>query len=110
MPVTTKPGVRFGVITADLVYLLQAVLALADRPDVPAEGLVITAGTNGHHMTGSKHYTGQAIDLRSKSFVSRDKQAFTEALRRQVGPLYTVLLESEGLANEHWHLQRRKGA
>jgi hypothetical protein len=29
-------------------------------------GLVVTAGTNGKHNVGSKHYQGHAIDFRSR--------------------------------------------
>jgi hypothetical protein len=65
---TTKPGVRFATITPALLYMLSTVERLSRTLfALPAEGLVITSGSDSTHMAGSKHYTGEAIDLRSKT-------------------------------------------
>jgi hypothetical protein len=98
-----------AVITGELLTILDTLYILRTHHLVPAEGLVITSITDGQHMTGSKHYEGRAVDLRSKSFAALDKEAFTAILRQNLGPLFTVLLEHLGKPAEHWHIQTRKG-
>lgn len=108
MTVTTKPEVRFRVITPALLRMLEA---LVEWPDVdrPRE-LVVTSGSDGRHMVGSKHYTGEALDVRSQSFPSQAaKQRFRAALEAQLGPKFRVLLEQVGATSEHFHCQVRQG-
>jgi hypothetical protein len=108
---STKPTVRFRVITPALLRM-QSALLLAARilPDLPAEGLVITSGSDGQHLPNSRHYVGEALDLRSKSFPSvAARAAFIGSLRPLLGPQFTVLLEGDGTVQEHLHIQVRKG-
>lgn len=108
---STKPSVRFRVITPALLRM-QSVLLLASRilPDLPSEGLVITSGTDGQHSPNSRHYVGEALDLRSKSFSSVAARAtFMGSLQQLLGPQFTVLLEDDGGPNEHIHIQVKKG-
>jgi hypothetical protein len=107
---TTKPGVRFAVITPALLHMLGVLERLSHMlPGLPAEGLVITAGSDGTHMAGSKHYTGEAIDLRTKTLTHVAKAALIDRLRAELGPQFTVLLEDEDRPNEHLHCQVRRG-
>jgi hypothetical protein len=107
---TTKPGVHFATITPALLHMLTALERLSRTfAPQPQEGVVITSGSDSTHMAGSKHYTGEAIDVRSKTFGPQDKRAFADALRDALGPQFTVLLEHEGLPQEHWHVQVKKG-
>lgn len=104
----TKPGVRFAVITDDLVTMFRALLRVARHPAVPASGLVITSGTDGQHAPTSAHYTGEALDLRTTPFGRTALRAWMSDLAQELGPRYTVLLEDEGAANEHLHVQVAK--
>lgn len=107
---TTKSTVRFRIITPALVHILATVERLSQTlPGLPAEGVVITSGSDGTHMTGSKHYTGEAIDVRSKTFTKAARAAFLTSLRAELGPQFTVLLEHEGEVQEHVHVQVKKG-
>ena len=110
--VRTKAGVRFGGFTRDLVALLQAVLsaaALVANADIRGP-VVITSASDGRHMRTSKHYTFQALDVRSKNFRSlAAKRRFLRTLKGLLGPRYTVLLERRGQPSEHFHLQLKKG-
>jgi hypothetical protein len=106
---TTKPGVRFAVITPALLHMLGVLERLSRTlPGLPDAGLVITAGSDGTHMAGSKHYTGEAIDVRSKTLGAL-KSRVVKLLRDELGPQFTVLLEAEDQPNEHIHAQTRKG-
>lgn len=69
------------------------------------QDVLVTAGNNGVHARGSAHYTDEALDIRSHNFSTEDKHKFVETLRTRLGREYTVLLEDEGLPNEHIHCQ-----
>jgi hypothetical protein len=106
---TTKPGVRFATITPALLHMLGVVERLSRTLfGLPAEGLVITSGSDSTHMAGSKHYAGEAIDLRSKTLGAL-KSTVVATLRDELGSQFTVLLEHEGEPNEHVHIQVRRG-
>src|SRR3990167_5104235 len=86
------------------LLILAAAIANVAR-DLPHD-VVVTAGTDGRHMAGSKHYSGEALDIRSKNFPSkRAKQEFIAAVLLRLGPGYEMFLEHEGGANEHFHLE-----
>lgn len=67
--------------------------------------MVITTGRNGVHMTGSKHYTDDALDFRTKHLTAPQRAALVGVLRRRLGPAYDVILEDVGGANEHGHCE-----
>lgn len=104
MPVklSVKKGVRFDADHPALGRMLAELLLL----DYDGE-IVITAGTNGTHMSGSKHYSGQAIDIRVHNLPS--PEAIAKKLRDSLGPRFTVLHESPNTPNAHLHVQVRKG-
>ena len=109
MAVITKPSVRFGGFTWALCTILDTLLWCDAHPlpSQPAD-LVITAASDGTHKAGSKHYTYEALDVRSKSFPTDDaKRAFAIRLRAELGQNFTVLFENEGQSQEHFHIQKR---
>lgn len=56
-------------------------------------------------MPGSKHYTDEALDVRSKTLTHTKKTAFMAEIRRRLGENYQVILEHEHLVNEHFHIE-----
>ena len=92
-----KPGVKFSKDSLALGRLLATLLTLDYNGEV-----VITSGSDGQHMTGSKHYTGEAIDIRS--FNLSDPEGFRGLFERALGPKFRVLLESD-----HIHAQVKRG-
>ena len=69
--------------------------------------VTITSANDSKHMKGSKHYTGEAIDIRSKNFPSkRSKQDFIAKVLLRLGPGYEMFLEGVGTENEHFHLEK----
>ena len=106
--VTCKPSVRLKGLTPALLRILRGVYAVsAACSDVPE--VVITSINDSTHGDKSRHYTNEAIDLRSKTFSPEAKTAFAVRLRAELGPQFTVLFEHSGTPNEHWHVQPRKG-
>lgn len=96
--------IKSGVKPRNLV-ILAAIANVAQELGNPPE-VFITSGTEGRHMPGSKHYTGEALDVRSHNFPSfAAKREFLNAVRRRLGRNYDVILESLGRPNEHFHIE-----
>lgn len=90
-------------------------IAMMPDPETPSE-LIITSINDSVHMKNSRHYLDEAVDLRSKSFPTRNaKLHFVERLSsllncHQDDPSkFTVLFENEGAPEEHFHVQVKKG-
>jgi len=108
--VTFKPSVRMHRLTPALHRMLDVLFTVdGSLPWLPTD-LVVTSINDSHHGMGSRHYTDEAIDVRSHSFASlADRYAFRRLLIERLGESFTVLLEDEGQSNEHFHVQVRKG-
>jgi hypothetical protein len=102
--VVCKSDVKFGGFTPALCYILTVLNALSKQYPI-----MITSGSDGTHMAGSKHYTFEASDIRSNWYKSDIKVKVKTALENALGSQFTVLLENENGPNEHFHIQVRKG-
>jgi len=60
--------------------------------------LTVTSALDGVHKTGSLHYQGLAIDIRSRTLP--DELTIANELRDDLGPDYDVLLE-----RDHIHIE-----
>lgn len=95
--------VKAGVYPFRLCVIIAAVANVAK--DLPHD-VVITSANDGKHMKGSKHYSYEALDIRTKNFPSAAaKRTFAEAVGKRLGASYQLILESEGLTNEHLHIE-----
>jgi hypothetical protein len=70
--------------------------------------LVITSANDSTHKANSKHYSNEALDVRSKSFGAAARSLFIDALRKELGTAFTVLYECDGTPNAHLHIQVAK--
>lgn len=111
MIITKSKSVIFTELTPALAYILYGLEKFHRTTKVNhPETLVITAIADSVHSPNSRHYTNEALDLRSKNFRNReDKRIFRAELELFLGPFFRVLLESEGTPNEHFHIQVKKG-
>jgi len=108
MIITKSEEVYFSQLTPAMAYMLYKLEQFHRRNVGP--DLVITAMANGTHMTGSKHYTNEAMDIRSHNFLDTDsKLDFARDFGSFLGPKFTVILESIGQSNEHFHVQVKRG-
>ena len=111
MVITKSKSVRFNRLTPAMAYMLYKLeqfhyLDLVPQP----EDLVITSMNDGKHMEGSRHYTDEAMDLRSKNFQDNPhKVIFASAFQEFLGNKFRVILENLNKPNEHFHIQVRKG-
>ena len=84
-----KPGASLEGAKPELLAGLNRLDALWERHGLR---LVVTAGKDGKHMVGSKHYEGLAADLR---FPLRDE------IKAVLGPGWDVVWEKD-----HIHIER----
>ena len=99
--VKNKAGTRF-IFTCWVLKILRALVEWSARTEVD---LVITSGCEGRHVTGSKHYRGEALDVRTKTLSLGQKEQLAVYLRTQLGLASYVALEQAGTANEHMHVE-----
>lgn len=62
--------------------------------------VIITAGVDGVHMKGSKHYTYEALDLRTSNIPPPLVPVYLDKLKTRLGPDYDVVLESDHIHAE----------
>ncbi len=92
-----KPGVRLTGLRPELVI---AVIA-AERVYAKAgHDFTITAGIDGKHSTGSLHYSGAALDLRTRDVPAADVPMLAAQIRDCLGADFDVVIE-----NDHLHLE-----
>lgn len=63
--------------------------------------IIITAIFDGKHMTGSKHYNGNAFDMRKWIFTPSQLNQFLTDLRANLGPDYDVVEEETHIHIEY---------
>lgn len=73
--------------------------AVANVAEVMGLTLVITSGTDGVHMPKSKHYTGEALDIRISN-LGNSVGAVVQSLRDRLGHGYDIVLEKD-----HIHIE-----
>ena len=86
----------------------EALVILSAAANTASElsiSITVTSGNDSKHKTDSRHYTNQAIDLRSKDMSKTIKTQFITKMQERLGDKYLVLLESEGKLNEHIHVE-----
>jgi hypothetical protein len=65
-----------------------------------------TSVNDGEHKAGSLHYVDRAVDYRMKHVDKMDtKLAIWSEIRQLLAPLFDVLFEDAGKANEHLHVE-----
>ena len=106
---TVKASVRFKAFTPALIYILSVVYMEAAQCD-DVQSIVITSANDSRHSTHSRHYTSEALDIRTRNFPSASaRKRFMARLKKALGIRFTVLFESAGTPNQHIHIQPKKG-
>lgn len=62
--------------------------------------ITITSVLDGKHKDGSKHYDGQAFDIRTFIYTVTELNELMAALKEALGPDFDVVLE-----NDHIHIE-----
>lgn len=98
MSLAIKPGARVQGLTGEI----RLGLSVAEGVYAEANTLcVVTCGVDGKHMAASKHYSGNAVDLRINNLpATSPPQAIVNKIKERISPDYDVVLEGD-----HIHLE-----
>lgn len=66
---------------------------------------MITSGNDSKHGKNSKHPKGEALDFRTKDLPLAWKPILITMVKTRLGKEFDVVFESEGLENEHMHVE-----
>lgn len=88
--------IKEGVTPKNLVIAA----AIANVAEILGVSLVITSGTDSVHKTGSKHYTGEALDMRISNIPEALLPKVLAMLSARLGKGYEVIKEAD-----HAHLE-----
>ncbi len=89
-----KPGVR---VTGMRPEILFAIVAAERAYQKAGHDCVLTACVDGRHTTGSLHYAGLAVDLRTRDVPAAELKDLLACIRDSLGPDYDVILEADHL-------------
>lgn len=92
-----KPGVTLAGVQWQMFVAAIKVEEVYDHYEVAC---VITSGCDGKHMPTSLHYTGHALDFRTREFPVEALQEVRARLKAVLGPDYDVVLEKD-----HFHVE-----
>ncbi len=97
---------KAGVSLRDLQPQVVLGLMLVEQAFAAAGAeCIVTSVNDGQHKADSFHYRGLAADLRIKHIHPDRKAAVVAHMTNLLGPEWDVLWESQGLANEHVHIE-----
>jgi hypothetical protein len=96
--IKVKNGVEFfpGTICATEFWLMPFVAQMCAKPGYE---ITITSGADGTHKPTSLHYTGDAVDIRTRD-ADFNLATWVNRIQRKLGTRYTALLEKD-----HIHIQ-----
>ncbi|MFH1897405.1 MAG: hypothetical protein ABH886_04090 [Candidatus Desantisbacteria bacterium] len=69
--------------------------------DATGRSAVVTYTTNGTHSPGSKHYTGNAIDLRTRDLATYQSEEIVRTLKNNLSRDYDIIFESDHIHIEY---------
>lgn len=102
MGLVFKPGVDFSGLSQEIV---EAVWQASTHFAAMNLDMIVTSGRDGKHKPTSYHYSGDAVDFRSKHVPRSKVVHLRDAIAKHVGPRYDVLLENLGGEQEHYHME-----
>lgn len=87
--IAIKPGVRVEGLQPEILLALFIAHELFKEQ---AQTITLTCGTDGQHKASSRHYCGQAVDIR---LPTAGKERLVEQLAGRLGEGYDVVLEGD---------------
>jgi len=98
-----KAGVKVKGLQPEILLAIMVAKEVFYEAGYP---LIITSLLDGKHSKNSLHYSGNAVDYRSKHIKSyREKQEILKILQFRLGSDYDIILEGVGTTNEHYHVE-----
>lgn len=99
-----KPGVKLDELTPQIVLAACIVRDCYKEVD-PEASCTITSANDSRHSDRSLHYHGKGLDFRTHDVRFTLKRVLLRRIQESLGNEFDVLLEGEGTANEHIHVE-----
>lgn len=96
-------SVRLWEARPELLFGIATVAPLFGARGLP---VVVTSLNDSQHRRFSLHYSGEAVDLRSKHVPREQLEDLVDEIRAALPEgTWDVLLEHQGESNEHFHIE-----
>ena len=99
-----KPGVSLASLKPQMVLLIAIADGVFAKRNVEC---IVTSADEGTHGRGSAHFTGFAVDLRTRTLEPGDRSQVAHEIRYAAGESYDIVLEGDHI---HCEYQPKKGA
>ena len=99
-----KRGVSIASLQPQMLVALQVADAVYEKRGLDA---IVTSGDEGAHGSGSLHFVGLAVDLRTRTLEPGDRGNVRFELSEALGEGFDVVLEGDHI---HLEYQPKKGA
>lgn len=86
-------------------HLLTGLMVLDRIYEEHGYRMTVTSMSDGKHSLKSKHYTGNAADLRTKDVPDTMIDKILYQAQRELPTDFDIVLEGRGSGNEHFHLE-----
>ena len=104
---SSRIAIKYGVKLSGLKPEILIALLVAEK-EYPSDGiLTLTSALEGKHTISSKHYTGYAIDLRTRELSPHDAIEWRNRVASALGLDYDCILEDDHL---HIEFDPKRGA
>jgi hypothetical protein len=99
LSVKVKDGVNLSGMTAPALFGLTVSEVIFGRHGAE---MVVTSGTDGVHSAGSRHYSGNAFDLRTRNLTGETLTAILDSLKSALSKFgFDVVRESDHIHVEY---------
>lgn len=98
LSLSLKKGVRINGLTPEMGMGVQIIASIFAAHNKNA---VITSVADGKHSRGSKHYSGNAVDWRTRHLLTSERDKITLDCKASLGDDFDVVLESDHLHVEY---------
>lgn len=96
-----KVGVKLTDLKPQIVLAIMCIESFYSEINVPC---VITSCNDGVHSNVSLHFSGNAVDIRTKNYPD-NKHVLRDNIKIALGDNFDVVFEAEGTDNEHLHVE-----
>ena len=97
------PQLKPQVVCTNLSDHITSIYSILDQVHLQSAGreAIITSCRDGSHMSGSKHYSREALDLRTRDLTAGVIDSLVTGLRNALGSDYDVLFEGDHIHIEY---------
>ncbi len=101
--ISIKPGAKIKGIQPEILLGLMVIHSVFEHFHYSC---VVTEATGSVHMENSLHYKGYALDIRTNHISNlATKNEITRRCAETLGEDFDVILECQGQASEHLHVE-----